>query len=111
MPDPAEITDPSAFSNQALVNQVVYTVVTIGLYPLWWSFKTAKMLDKGTNQDLTPVLAFIPFGNIILFWQISEASEPLTDQDALPTFLLFLFFGIISWYWVQSGINSFAANQ
>jgi hypothetical protein len=29
----------------------------------------------------------------------------------MPVFLLFLFFGIISWYWVQSGINSVASQQ
>ncbi|NHN41312.1 DUF4234 domain-containing protein [Halorubellus sp. JP-L1] len=100
------MSDPSAFSGQSLATQVVFTIVTFGLYPIWWSYKTAKMLDRGTNQNLSPILAFIPFGNIILYWQIAEASEPLTDQDAMPTFLLFLFFGIISWYWVQSGINA-----
>jgi hypothetical protein len=108
MSETVEITHRSAFSSQSLGLQVVFTVLTLGLYPLWWSYKTAKMLDQGTNQDLSPILAFIPLANIIVFWQISEASEPLTDQDAMPVFLLFLFFGIISWYWVQSGINSVA---
>lgn len=108
MSDSVEITDPSAFSSQSLGIQVVFTILTLGLYPLWWSYKTAKVLDKGTNQDLSPILAFIPFANIIVLWQISKSSEPLTDQDAMPVFLLFLFFGIISWYWVQSGINSVA---
>jgi len=105
MSDSVEITNPSAFDSQGLVNQVVYSVVTFGIYPVWWFYKTAKMLDEGTNQDLSPILAFVPLGNIILIWQVSEASEPLTDQDAMPTFLLFLFFGVISWYWVQSGVN------
>jgi hypothetical protein len=108
MSDTVEITDRSAFSSQSLGIQVVFTIITLGLYPIWWSYKTAKMLDQGTNQDLSPILAFIPLVNIIVFWQISKASEPLTDQDAMPVFLLFLFFGIISWYWVQSGINSAA---
>jgi len=100
-----EITDRTAFKSQSLLIQVVFSVLTLGLYSIWWTYKTAKMLDKGTNKDLTPILAFIPFANIIAFWQISEASEPLTDQDSMPVFLLFLFFGTISWYWVQTGIN------
>ncbi len=89
--------------------QVVLTVITFGLYPVYWTYKTAKMLDEGTDQSLSPILAIIPFANIIVLWQISEAAEPMTEKDPMPVFLLFLFFGVISWYWVQSGINSFAS--
>ena len=106
-----KITDKSAFSESSLLLQVVFTVFTLGLYPVYWTYKTAKTLDRGTNQNLTPILAIIPLVNIISFWQISEAAEPVTEKDAMPVFLLFLFFGIISWYWVQSGINSVAAQS
>jgi hypothetical protein len=89
---------------------VLFAILTLGLYTVWWTYKTAKMLDRGTDEDLTPILAVIPFVNIISFWQISKAGEAVTEQDAMPVFLLFLFFPIISWYWVQTGINS-AAQQ
>jgi hypothetical protein len=69
------------------------------------------MLDKGTDQNLTPILAIIPLVNVISFWQISEASEPATKKDPIVVFLLFIFLGIISWYWVQSGINTVASQQ
>jgi len=111
MSETPQITDPSAFSEGSLLLQAVLTVFTLGLYPVYWTYKTAKMLDRGTNQDLTPILAIIPLVNIISFWQISEAAEPVTDKDGMPVFLLFLFFGVISWYWVQSGINSVATQQ
>jgi hypothetical protein len=111
MSETPQITDPSAFSEGSLLFQTVLTVFTLGLYPMYWTYKTAKMLDQGTNHDLTPILAIIPLANIISFWQISKAAEPVTDKDAMPVFLLFLFFGIISWYWVQSGINSVANQQ
>lgn len=101
-----QITDSSAFDSQSLGIQVAFFIITGGLYSFWWSYKTAKTLDSGTNQDLTPILAVIPFANIIAFWQISKAGEAITDQNSMPTFLLFLFFPIISWYWIQSGINS-----
>lgn len=109
MSQTVQITDESAFKKGSLGLQVVFTIFTFGLYPIYWTYKTAKMLDRGTNQDLTPILAIIPFVNIISYWQISEAAEPVTEKDAMPVFLLFLFFGIISWYWVQSGINSVAS--
>lgn len=107
----ATITDPSAFSEGSLGLQVLFTVLTLGLYPIYWTYKTAKMLDRGTDQDLTPILGIIPLANIIAFWQISEAAEPATKKDPMVVFLLFLFFGIISWYWVQSGINAVASQQ
>lgn len=107
----AKITDLSAFSKGSLGLQVVFTVLTLGLYTMYWTYKTAKALDKGTDQDLTPILGVIPLANIIAFWQISEASEPFTDKDPMTVFLLFIFFGIISWYWVQSGINAVASQQ
>jgi hypothetical protein len=109
MSETPQVTDPSAFSEGSLGMQVVFSVLTLGLYSFYWTYKTAKMLDRGTNQSLTPILAFIPVANIIAFWQISEAAEPITEKDAMPVFLLFLFFGVISWYWVQTGINSVAS--
>lgn len=109
--DSEKITDPSAFSKGSLGLQVVFTFLTLGIYPLYWTYKTAKMLDRGTDQNLTPILAIIPLANIISFWQISEAAEPTTDKDPMVVFLLFIFFGIISWYWVQSGINSVASQR
>jgi hypothetical protein len=111
MSETPEITEPTAFSESSLLLQAVFAVLTLGLYSLYWTYKTAKVLDRGTNQDLTPILGVIPVANIIAFWQISKAAEPVTEKDAMPVFLLFLFFGIISWYWVQSGINSVAAQQ
>lgn len=108
MSQTAQITDASVFKRQSLGIQVLFSVITLGLYSLYWTYKTAKMLDEGTNQSLTPILAVIPFVNIIAFWQISKAGEAVTDQGSMPVFLLFLFFPIISWYWIQSGINATA---
>lgn len=104
----AEVTDASAFEHKSLGLQVVLTVVTLGLYPLYWFYSTAKQLDAGTNHNLTPVLGFFPFLNLITMWQISEAGEAVTDQEKIALFVLFLFFGPLSWYWVQSGMNELA---
>ncbi|PSQ50809.1 hypothetical protein BRD15_00920 [Halobacteriales archaeon SW_6_65_15] len=106
MSETPQVMDKSAFKEGSLGKQVLFTVVTLGLYTIYWTYKTAKMLDRGTDQSLSPILTFIPFVNIIVYWQISKAGEAVTEQDAMPVFLLFLFFPVISWYWVQSGINS-----
>ena len=104
-----QVTNGGALKSDSLGKQVLLSVITLGLYPIYWTYKTAKILDQGTNQSLTPILAIIPFVNIISFWQISKASEAVTEQGAMPVFLLFIFFPIISWYWVQSGINATTA--
>lgn len=109
MAETPQVTNKSAFKNGSLGKQVLFTILTIGIYTIYWTYKTAKMLDQGTDQDLTPILAIIPLVNIIAFWQISKAGEAVMEQNAMPVFLLFLFFPIISWYWVQSGINSAVA--
>jgi hypothetical protein len=103
------VTDESVFKNQGLGIQVVFTVITFGLYTVWWFYKTGKTIDRGTNQSATPIFAFVPFANIILMWQVSKGAEAFNEQGAMPVFLLFLFFPIISWYWVQSGINQVAS--
>lgn len=103
-----QVTNASAFEKGSLGLQVVFTIITLGLYPIWWTYKTAKMLDQGTNQSTIPILAFIPVLNLIVWWQISKASEAVTNQSGIVIFVLFLIFGPISWYWVQSGINSVA---
>jgi len=105
-----QITDASAFENGSLGLQVVLSIVTFGLYSLYWTYKTAQQLDQGTNRDLTPILGAIPLANIISFWQISDAAEAVTDQSQIVLFVLFLVLAPLSWFWIQSGINDVATN-
>jgi len=105
-----QVTDSSAFENGSLGLQIVLFVVTGTLYGLYWLYKTAKQLDEGTDQNLSPILAVIPIVNIIGVWQISNAAEAVTDQSGVVLFVLFVVFGPISWFLIQSGINETAAN-
>ncbi len=105
-----QLTNRSALEEKSLGIQVVLTVVTFGLYPAYWFYSTAKQFDQATDQSLTPILAFIPLVNFLLWWQISEAAETVTDQSKELLFILFFIFGIPSWYWIQSGINDAASN-
>jgi hypothetical protein len=110
MSEQAEVTDASAFTNQSHGKQILFAILTLGFYSLYWTYKTAKQLDRGTDQDLTPILAIIPVANLILMWQISSAAEPITEQSKEILFILFLFVGILSWYWIQQGINDVATS-
>lgn len=109
MSDAPTVTDESAFESKSLGMQVLLTVVTFGLYTIYWSYSTAKQLDRGTDASLTPILAIIPLVNVIAAWQISKAGEAVTDQSRVILFVLFVFFAPLTWYWVQSGMNDVAA--
>lgn len=104
----ARVTNASAFEKGSLGLQIVLSIITLGLYPLYWGYKTASMLDQGTNRSCTPILAVIPLVNIIGYWQIANAAEAVTDQSGVVLFLLFIVFGPASWFLIQSGINSTA---
>jgi hypothetical protein len=105
----AQVTDASAFEQKSPGIQVALAIVTLGLYTLYWLYSTAKQLDEGTGESLTPILAIIPVVNLISIWQVSNAAEAVTDQSKIIMFVLFLVFAPISWYWIQSGINEAAA--
>lgn len=108
MSETPEVTNPSAFTNRSHGKQILFSIVTLGLYSLYWTYVTAKQFDDGTDQSLTPIFAIIPFVNLLSFWQISSAAESMTEQSKEILFILFLFFAPLSWYWVQGGINETA---
>lgn len=107
-----QVTNASAFQKKSLGKQVLFTVITLGFYPLYWFYSTMDQLDKGTNQDLNALvytlLLFIPVVNFLSMWKLSNAAEAVSDQSGMIMFLLFIFFAPLSWYWIQSGINSVA---
>lgn len=105
-----QVTDATAFEEGSLGIQVVLAIVTGGLYGLYWFYSTAQQLDNGTDQDLIPILGIIPGVNIIAMWQVSNAAEAVTDKSGIVLFVLFLVFGPISWFWIQSGINDVASS-
>jgi hypothetical protein len=105
--DMSTITNSSAFEKGSLGIQVVLSIVTLGFYSFYWMYKTADQLDRGTDADLNPILAIIPiYGQ----WIVSDAAgESVTDQSGVILFVLFLVFAPVSWFLIQSGINSIAS--
>jgi hypothetical protein len=102
-----EVTDASAFQEASLGKQVLFSIVTFGLYSLYWTYNTADQLDRGTNADVSPILVFVPF---LGMWKLSNAGKAVTDQDGPILFVMFLFTGVLGWYLVQTGINEVASS-
>lgn len=103
------VTDPSAFTEKSRSIQVVLTIITGGLYTVYWLYSTAKQLDQGTDDELIPILGIIPVINIITTWQVSRAGQAVTNHGAILLFILFIIFPPLPWYWIQTGMNTTAA--
>lgn len=110
-----EITDPSAFRDRSLAIQVLLSIVTLGLYIIYWWHITHKQLDAGTSADVNPtwrtIGLFIPIYGIIVVWRDSHDAEPVTGKDGVLIFILFIVFAPAAWYLIQSGINEIATGQ
>lgn len=108
-----EVTNASAFQKRSLGKQILFSVITLGLYGLYWWHVTNKQLNEGTDSDFNPTLRtiglFIPIYNIVVMWRTSHDSEAVTDNGGVILFLLFLVFAPAAWYLIQSGINKTAA--
>jgi hypothetical protein len=107
-----EVTDASAFQQRSLGKQVVFAIITLGLYCIYWWHVTNKQLNEGTDAEFNPTLRtvglFIPFYNFVVTWRTTHDSEAVTDNGGVILFLLFLVFGPAAWYLIQSGINETA---
>ncbi|MFP9060000.1 hypothetical protein ACLI4R_05645 [Natrialbaceae archaeon A-chndr2] len=104
-----QVTNPGAFSHRSLGKQVLFTVITLGLYPVYWYYITLVQFSEGTDAEYSPVLRFIgffiPFVNLVIMWWFAQDAEAVVEQDGLLIFLAALVFPPIVWYLVQSGIN------
>lgn len=106
------VTDPSAFKEGSLGLQVVLCVVTLGLYAIYWFYNVNSQLAAGTDADFDPairtLITIIPIIGLWGMWQTANDAEAVTNQSGGLLFVLFLVFGPISWYFIQTGINETA---
>jgi len=111
----ASVTDPSAFQNRSLGKQILFSIITFGLYPVYWLYITNVQLAEGTDAEFNPMtrtLAIILLSPVLIgliwMWKMCEDAEAVTDQDGPILFLFFLVFSPVAWYLIQSGINETA---
>lgn len=106
------VTNESAFEHRSLGKQVVYAVITLGLYMIYWFHVTNVQLSEGTDAEFNPTMRtiglFIPIYNLLVLWRTAHDAEAVTDQDGVILFVLLLVFAPAGWYLIQSGINEIA---
>lgn len=94
-----------------MLMQVLLTVVTFGIYPIYWFYVTAKEMTESTGAKGSPslltLLLFIPFANLYSYWKHSDLVEGLTNSryNKVLVFLLWLFFSPAVWVITQAELN------
>lgn len=111
----ATVTDAAAFTHRSLGKQVLFAIVTLGIYTIYWWHVTHTQLNEGTDAEFNPLLRtiglFIPIYNFVVVWQTSHDAEAVSEQSGVIHFILFLVFPPAAWYLIQSGINAVATGE
>lgn len=95
---------------RSVVGVVVLTILTCGIYGLYWIVKTkSEMNAQGANVP-TAWLIIIPIVNIWWLWKFSEGVGHVTkgSMSAGVTFLLLWLLSLIGMAIVQSALNKVA---
>ena len=91
---------------------LLFSVITFGIYAMFWLVFTTNELRKNTKSAPNPwllVLMFIPIVNIIVmfiyFWKYSKAINELTGFSTTTLFLLLVLIGPVAMPIAQIELN------
>lgn len=94
------------------VSTILLTIVTFGIYELFWLVRTKTEMNSIGAEIPTALLLLIPLANIYWIWRFCCGVEHVTDRrmTAAVAFLLYFFLNIIGGAIIQSELNK-VANQ
>ncbi len=88
--------------------QVVWMVVTLGIYAVYWFYVTAQEMlahqKKGGSAGLWTLLLFVPFYS---YWQHGKLAHSLTGER----YNRWLFLTPATWFLTQRELNRIAERQ
>jgi hypothetical protein len=97
---------------RSMAAQILLTIVTFGIYSVYWFYSIACELRDATGDDkaspaLWTVLLFVPFGFLYSFYKFGELYEKWSPDhfNRWLTFVLYLVFSPAVWFIVQSEAN------
>lgn len=74
---------------RTILELAILTVITFGIYPVIWWFKTRKEINSLGADIPTPWLMFVPFGDAYFYYSYSQAFDDYIKKDGL-TLIYFL---------------------
>lgn len=86
---------------------LLLSIVTFGIYTIYWSVVTKIAANKAGAQIPTAWLLIIPLVNIYWLWKLAEGLGQVTNQQVSPiaVFLLIFFLGALGVVIVQFMLN------
>ena len=98
--------------------QVILTIITFGIYILYWFYQVSMEMKDATNDTqaspaLWVVLFFIPFGGFYSTYKFSELYEKFSTENFNKwlLFVLYIVFSPAVWFIVQTDLNRRAEAQ
>ena len=91
--------------------QVVLTIITLGIYGIYWFYVTSKEMieykNLGESPALWTVMWLLPLVQFYAYYKQGEAVEALTDEtiNRWIIFVLWLVFGPAVWFITQTELN------
>ena len=97
--------------NRSVAGLLVLTIVTLGIYGLYWMVSTKREMNNLGAQIPTSWLIIIPIANIWWVWKYSEGVEHVTGgkMTAVLAFILQYLLGVIGMMIIQNEFNKVGA--
>ena len=103
-----------AVKNRNPIFVVVASLITCGIYALYWFYQTTRELGEVNKSNTNPIVwtigLFIPIVNLYFLWKYSGEAEKMmkNKHSQLILFLAWLVFFPIAQYLIQQEINKVA---
>ena len=89
----------------------ILSFLTLGIYYIYWLYKTKNELNELGANIPSFILYFIPILNIYWLYRYTKGWAYVTKkEDSIVYFILFYFLGIVMPYLVQRDLNEIARN-
>lgn len=98
---------------RSLVGMAILTVLTFGLYFIYWAVKTKGEINCLGGRIPTAFLVIIPLANFYFWYRYAQeyVSHVKKDSDPIAYFLLMALLPIVGFFVVQDGLNNHIRNQ
>jgi len=85
--EPTDIIDDHLFENQgglpfhstSTTNFIIFSIITIGLYPIWWTYKAWRFFKQKDGLDIIPPLRAI--FTILFLYQLMERIKEYSSKQ------------------------------
>lgn len=96
------------YRNVVLV--VILTVITFGIYGIYWTVKTKEEINNLGAEIPTAWLMIVPIASLYFSYKYAEgfANKVTKDKNAIMWFLLYFFVSPLAMILVQINLNKLA---